>query len=140
MKKNILLVLPLCALTIACAKKGPDETTVCQTVHPPPVCVGNPADPKLNINVEPGLTVAPPNVCAHAGTEIDIKVTPPTSSESVATVPKDPANGWMAASNSDPDGFKIRVPSKLPVGNYDYGIVTGETGTGPCLDPRIEVN
>jgi hypothetical protein len=126
----------LSALAIACEQQRLDEETDCQSVNIPPVCVGNPADPKLNINVAPGLTVAPPNVCAHAGTVIDIKVTPTISTESVSTVPKDPAHTWMAANNSGPGPFEIRVPDKLPDGSYDYGVVTG---SGHCLDPKITV-
>jgi hypothetical protein len=137
MKKNILLALPLCALTIACAEKGPDETTVCQSVTIPPNCVELPS-PKININVASGLTVAPPNICAHPGQEIQVTVTPPTSSVTVATVPKNSANKWMFGSTSPvSDEFTIPVPGDQPIGRYKYLIVTG---SGYCLDPRIEVN
>jgi len=132
MKNNFLLALPLSALALACAQEGLE----CQTVKMG-VCQGNPDSPMdININVASGLTVAPPNICARAGKVIDIMVTPSTSSETVETVPKDPAHPWLAASSTDPDGFKIRVPSDQPIGKYDYGIVTG---SGHCLDPRFTV-
>jgi hypothetical protein len=133
MKKNILFALPLSALALACAQDGLE----CETVTMDS-CQGNPDSPMdININVASGLTVAPPNICTRAGKVIDIIVTPATSSETVETIPKDPAHTWMAANNSGPGPFEIRVPDELPDGRYDYGV---ETGSGHCLDPRFTVN
>lgn len=136
MKKNILFALPLSALVIACAPLGPDQAAGCQTMTIP-ACTGNPADPKVNINVATNLVVAPPNVCAHAGTDVEFIITPATTTTIVAILPKDPADTWLSGSNiSAASGFEISVPGDLPDDTYDYHIVATN---GYCYDPRFTV-
>lgn len=138
MKKCILFTLPLSVLAIACAQEGPIQPMECQTMDIG-VCQGTPDSPMdININVQSGLTVAPPNVCVRKGKVLDVKVTPPDTKVTVATVPKIPANTWMSGINiPDSGGFKIPVPGDLPDGDYDYHIVATN---GYCYDPRIHVN
>ncbi len=138
MKKNILFALPLSALVIACAQQGTDQMAGCQTMSIPPACNGPPNNPKVNINVQSGLTVAPKNVCAKAGKTIEFMVTPNDTPIVVAILPKDPADTWLIGSNiSDPGGFKVPVPAELPDDKYEYHIVATN---GKCYDPRITVN
>ncbi len=138
MKRNILFALPMSVLAIACPQQESIHTTDCKTMTIPPACTGNPADPKININVAAGLVVAPPNVCAKAGTDVEFKITPANTKTIVATVPKVPANTWLSGINiPDSGGFKITVPALAPEdAHYDYHIVATN---GYCYDPRITV-
>ncbi len=137
MKKNILFALPLSALVIACAQQGTDQMAGCQTMEIPTACNGPPDKPKININVQSGLTVAPKNVCANADTDIKVKVTPPNTKVTVVTVPKKPENTWMTGINKPDSEFDITVPASASVGDeFNYYIVATN---GKCYDPKITV-
>ena len=148
MNKKILLALPMSVILTACAMQAADQSKVppprpknCESItfvncrHDQIV-----ANPVININTNVNRNpINPPIVCVIPGTPINFRVTPrPRETTTVATVPKNPANAWMYATNSakDPDKLSFTVPDPLPVGDYDYMVVTGD---GFCVDPRIKV-
>ena len=87
MNKKILFALPMSVLAIACAQLDTNRTSGCQTVGIPS-CPGEAAPPVINLILAAGVTVAPPILCLEAGTEIEVKVVPPTSSTTVAKATK----------------------------------------------------
>ena len=137
MNKKILFALPIIGLTVACA---PAPQKHCKTIAIP-VCTAGPANPTINVNTHSaGNPVSPPNACVKAGATVSFNVTPtPSSTTSVATVPKNPAHDWMNAGNTSgsPGSFSFTVPDPIAPGNYDYLVVTGK---GFCVDPRIRVS
>ena len=148
MNKKILLALPMSVIITACAmqaadqsKMSPDRLKNCETISFDD-CDRDQivANPTININTNAiSNPINPPIVCVNPGTPINFMVTPPPGeTTTVATVPKNPANDWMLATNSadTPNKLSFTVPDPLPVGNYDYMIVTGD---GFCVDPRIKV-
>ena len=98
MNKKILFALPIIGLTVACA---PAPQKQCKTIAIP-VCTAGPANPTINVNTHSaGNSVSPPNACVKAGATVSFNVTPtPSSTTSVATVPKNPAHDWMNAGNT----------------------------------------
>jgi hypothetical protein len=138
MKKNILLVLPLCALAIACTKQATIQSLACQTVNVLDKCTSNGQKVTINVASASGLTVAPPNVCAKSGTAVNFQVKPENTDIIVVTFPKKPANKWMTGVNKPDPEFKMNVSASASKGDtFDYYIVATN---GKCYDPRIEVN
>ena len=146
MKKNILFVLPLCLLSIACPQQDaiqPMGDSVqpmdCQSMTIPAKCTGSSENPKIIINVESsGLTAKPPNVCTHAGKDIEVTVTPINTKVTVVTVPKKPANTWIAGINRPNPVFDMEVPPSAAIDDTFHYYVVGTNGY--CYDPKITVN
>ena len=132
---SLIVYLTACApapLQIAFVPPG------CTPLPPVPVCVGNSSDPKVTINMT-AHTVAPPNVCAKRGTDIQFKVVfgaVPVATDTVGTLPKNLSNTWLAAKNSVvAETFTITAPTTD--GKYDYSVLFAD---GQCRDPRISVS
>jgi len=148
MNKKILLALPMSVIFTACAMQAADRSYMppprpnnCETITFVDCNRGQIiANPTININTNAAINpINPKIVCVDPGTLINFRVTPtPKKTTTVATVPKNPANAWMYATNSanTPNELSFTVPKPLPVGNYDYMVVTGD---GFCVDPRIKV-
>lgn len=141
MNKKILLLLPSCLLLTGCPGLPILEEGECEVVNGPDVCTGSETNPKIGITlVRDGVRVGPPNVCANAGTTIEVSIQPPQKDlNTVRTVPKDPEHAWLNASNSsDKNSFEINVPASATVGeDYFYTIIRSN---GTCLDPRVHVD
>ena len=138
MKKNILFVLPLCLLAIACTKKAAIQSLACYTTNVTDTCTSTGQKVTINVASASGLTVAPPNVCAKAGTAVNFQVKPANTEVIVVTFPKKQANKWMTGVNKPDPEFDMDVPSGASVGDtFDYYIVATN---GKCYDPRITVN
>jgi hypothetical protein len=140
MNKKFLLALPLSVLAVACAQQPPAEKGECSVVNVPDVCTGSKSNPVLSITlIRNGIRMGPRNVCANAGTEIEVSIHPPQpSTGTVKTVPKNPLDSWLNASNDkDSDSFTIHVPEDAEHGaEFDYTIIRSN---GVCLDPRIKI-
>lgn len=145
MKNYALMLVPVALLVAGCSGDGSllarGDVSIEGCEPPPSVgpCNGNPADPKVIVNFT-GMTAAPPNVCAHAGTTVRIEIVPaPTGTGTVATMPKTSNQTWLVNSNDpDPSVIFVKVPPTLPPGgDYDYSVVNSD---GKCLDPRIHIN
>jgi hypothetical protein len=141
MNKKILLAIPMSILAAACVPLTPADDGECMDVTTPDVCTGSASNPVLGITLTRNkIVVAPPNVCAKAGTTIKVSVHPrQKETGTVATIPKFPANTWLVRSNDpDPNSFTIVVPNDLdPNTDHDYTI---ERSNGQCLDPRIHID
>ncbi len=138
MKKNILFVLPLCLLAIACTKQAAIQSLACQKANVTDQCTSTGQKVTINVASASGLTVAPPNVCAKAGTAVNFQVKPANTEVIVVTFPKKQANKWMTGVNKPDPEFDMDVPPGASVGDtFDYYIVATN---GKCYDPRIEVN
>ena len=138
MKKNILLVLPLCALAIACTKQAEIQSLACQTAKVTDKCTSTGQKVTINVASASGLTIAPPHVCAKAGTAVNFQVKPANTEVIVVTFPKKQANKWMSGVNKPDPEFDMDVPPAASVGDtFDYYIVATN---GKCYDPRIEID
>ena len=140
MNKKILLAIPISVLAAACVQQPPIPARDCRPLHIPECNVAV-VNPIININLAAAAPnpINPPIMCVNAGATVKFKVTPvPLPTATVATVPKNPVNTWMYATNSaaSPGEFSFTVPAKLPKGDYDYLVVSGN---GFCVDPRIRV-
>jgi hypothetical protein len=122
----------------ACAPTNRIRATRCTPLPPVPVCTGNSSNPKVTINMT-CHTVAPPNVCAQRGKDIEFKVifgSVTEAADTVGTLSKNLKNLWLAVRNTpDPKTFTITAPSTD--GEYDYSALFAD---GQCRDPRISVS
>ena len=140
MNTKILLAIPISVLAVACAPQAPAPALDSRTLHIP-TCNLAVVNPVININLAAAAPnpINPPIMCVNKGATVKFKVTPvPAATATVATIPKNPANSWMYATNSaaSPGECSFTVPAALPKGNYDYMVVSGK---GFCVDPRIRV-
>jgi hypothetical protein len=137
MKKTILFIIPLCLLAIACTKKAAIQSLACYTANVTDTCTSNGQKVTINVASASGLTVAPPNVCAKAGTAVNFQVKPDNTEVIVVTFPKNQANKWMTKVNKPNPEFDMDVPPAASVGDtFDYYIVATN---GKCYDPKITV-
>ncbi len=139
MNRKILFVLPLSWIAVGCATVGVSSPGDCHVASIiPDVCQGPKDKPKVNFNTNK-LEPKPANVCAAPGTTLVIQITPVAQNKigSVAVVPKNPNDSWLAGTNSpDKKEIKILIPDWVEEGRHDYGFVTFD---GKCLDPRVHV-
>jgi len=140
MKKSIPFTALLFSYLAGCGSSPTGVTFIppgCEPL-PPTGCVGNPNNPKVNINMV-SHSVAPPNVCAKANLPIEFNVNFGAVTEeinTVGTLPKDLANTWLAQKNdTDPKQFYVTAPN-TPGESYDYSVLFAD---GECRDPRISV-
>ncbi len=136
MNKKIILAIPISVLAVACAQQ---PVVGCLTIDFQDQC--QPAGQMVTINVASasGLTVAPPNVCAQARTDVNFQITPANTNVMVAIGPKDPlADPWLkGVSNPPVNSFTVSIPATVSAGtDHDYHIVATN---GACYDPRIRV-
>ncbi len=141
MNTKTLCAISTSVLAAACVMQTPNGpgTDICQPMPRPipPVCQNT--NQVVTLNVQAGLTVAPPNVCAYRGTPVNFQVTPPNTDVVVVVVPKDPADTWLNGINRPtPADFHVNIPGTVPEStDHDYYIVTSN---GYCYDPRVHVN
>ena len=147
MNTKILFALPLGLLAVACMTPDPGHgagaarTGGCASGPAIGVCPpGLEHRNKVGLHITPkGLVATPAIVCATKGTEIIFKITPkPATGVTVATIPKDPANDWIIATNKDdPEAISVTVPEDATLKEYEYLI---GTGNGQCLDPKFHID
>ena len=133
-KKFIFRVAPLGLILVACGQQEPVPED-CVVVDIPDMCANAPA---ITINTTSDI-VAPPNYCASAGDNIEVRVVPAGGAVgTVVTSPKIdiPENAWLNGTNNpDPNGFVLIAPTDA-TGEYNYKVVFSD---GYCIDPRISI-
>ena len=119
MNKKLLVSLPLSILLI---QGTPDVTAQieCERIDVPPVCQ---AVSRITINNET-YNIAPLNICAVPGAEIEVNVVPHGSARIEGK------EGWPSGAG---ESFSITAPE---AGEYDYNVYFED---GRCIDPRVTV-
>lgn len=119
MNKKLLVSLPLTVLLI---QGAPDVTAQdeCERIDVPPVCQDA---RRITINNQT-YRIAPLNICAAAGDEIEVNVVPEGSARIEGKT------GWPSGSG---ERFFITAPE---TGEYDYNVYFED---GSCIDPRVTV-
>ncbi|MDJ0813815.1 MAG: hypothetical protein QNJ23_08800 [Woeseiaceae bacterium] len=143
MNKKALLLVPLGLAIAGCATTNGygEQPQPAACIVPDPIegpCNGNPANPKVNLNLNT-MKASPPNVCANPGTTIEIKLSPPPRmTGTVSVVAKNKTNTWLNGTNApDPRKIFIYVPGWIAPGDdYYYGFTTS---LGTCVDPRVDI-
>lgn len=124
MKNKSLLLAPALVLAMYGVNQLKAQDA-CVTVDVPPACQGG---GRLTINVN-SMQVSPPNLCANAGSQIEVNVVP----ESFASIQPKGGGDWPRGSGSS---FTLDVPANAS-GAYDYAVYLEN---GSCIDPRISVD
>lgn len=120
MNKKPLLLLPVSVLLI---QGSPDVTAQdpCEPIDVPPVCqAGN----RITIINNETYGIAPLNICAAPGDDIEVKVVPQGSARIEGK------RGWPSGSG---ESFIITAPA---AGEYNYNVYFED---GTCIDPRVTV-
>jgi hypothetical protein len=134
MNKLLVVSLPIALFLISCAPQQPIPAE-CVHVNSRDQCSNAPS---ININRN-SHDANPPNYCADAGEDIEVRVTPANGPiGTVRTIPKsdDPDHDWLNGTNNPgPNGFTLTAPDDAS-GEYRFYVVFSD---GYCLDPRITI-
>ena len=132
-KKFVFTIVPIGLIFVAWGAQQVTVAQDCVVMDPPGMCQSASG---ITINRQSHI-VAPPNYCASAGEDIQVRVVPANGPVgTVVTSPKIPENTWLNGTNDpDPNGFELIVPADAS-GEYDYKVVFSD---GYCIDPRISI-